>query len=103
MAFLVRFVQHYRPVDHVAFLQLEAAFAAMEQARDDYPKGRRFQPFTGREPSSTLIWEAEFPTLELAEQAIGRIARDPEHADLFSKQALFILDTFTEIYEVLKF
>ena len=101
MAYILRFVQRYRPADREAFMGLEAAFTRMEERRADWPQGRRRQPYTGREPTGTLIWEAEFPTLAEVEQALARIAVDPEHEELFRKQAPFMTETFTEIDEVL--
>lgn len=102
MPYILRFVQRYRPADRDAFMDLEAQFYAMEKRRTDWFKGTRRQPFTGREPVSTLIWEAEFSTLADVQQALARIAADAEHERLFQKQVPFITEAFTEIDEVLE-
>lgn len=101
MAYVLRFVQHYRLVDRAVFLQLESRFAALERRRDDFPKGRRLQPYAGREPTCTLIWESEFPSLAKAQEALAQIEADAEHEKLFREQAPYMTDAYTEINEVL--
>ncbi|MFN7996574.1 MAG: hypothetical protein U0Q18_23385 [Bryobacteraceae bacterium] len=102
MAYILRFVQHYRPADRGAFMELEAKFAELERCRDDFPKGRRLQPYAGREPAGTLIWESEFATLALAQGALALLEGSSEHEALFRQQAPYMLDAYTEIYEVLE-
>lgn len=102
MPYILRFVQRYRPEDREAFMNLEAQFAAMEKRRTDWLQGRRRQPYSGREPSNTLIWETELPMLAEVQQALARIAADPEHEELFRKQVPFMTDAYTEIDEVLE-
>jgi hypothetical protein len=101
MAYIVRFVQHYLPEQRAAFMKVEAKFAAMEQRRTDWPKGRRSQPFAGREPSHTLIWESEFPSLAEAEVALSKISTDAEHTALFAEQAPYMTESYAEINEIL--
>jgi len=84
-------------------MQVEAKFAAMERQRCDFPKGRRLQPCTGREPSNTLIWESEFPTLAEAQAAISMLSCDNGHEELFQQQVPYITDAYIEIHEVLVF
>ena len=102
MAFILRFVQEYRVGDRDTFMDLEARFAEMERRREDWPTGRRFQPFAGDLPTHTLIWEHEFASLAEAQAAIALIDGDREHADLFSQQAPTIVSARTEIYETLE-
>ena len=101
MAYTLRFVQRYRPENREAFMKLEAEFARMAQARDEMPKGRRSQPYAGREPTCTLIWECTFPSLADAQSGLARIEADPQHEKLFRRQAPYMEDAYTEIYEVL--
>jgi hypothetical protein len=103
MAFILRFVQRYPVADRESFMALEAEFAAMERRRSDWPKGRRYQPYAGREPTHTFIWEREFPTLAEAQEALQRIGSDPEHEELFRRQAPYITRAHTEIFETLEF
>ncbi|NQU09198.1 hypothetical protein HQ590_00280 [bacterium] len=103
MAYKLRFVQRYRPADRAAFMKLEAQFAAMEKRRADFPHGRRWQTYAGREPTNALIWECEFPTLTAAQQALAQLEADPEHGQLFEQQVPCFLDAYTEIYEELEF
>jgi hypothetical protein len=67
MPYVLRFVQRYRPADEKAFLSLEAKFAALERKHRDFPKGRRFRPYAGRESVHTLVWECEFEIYEVLE------------------------------------
>ena len=103
MAYVLRFVQHYRPADREAFMNLEAQFCAMEQRRDDWVKGTRRQPYSGRTQTNTLIWECHFATLEDVQQTLVHMSSDPEHEALFKKQAPFMTDAYTEIDEILEF
>jgi len=103
MPFVLRFVQKYHPKDSVEFMRWEALFAAMEQRRDDLPKGRRSQPVAGRLPTNSLIWECEFETPAEAQAAIVAFSNDEEHQRLFAGQAAFITEAYTEINEVLTF
>lgn len=103
MPYVLRFVQRYRAAERGRFMELEAKFAQLERNRPDFPKGRRSQPCSGREPCNTLIWECEFPTLEEAHAALAKIEADPEHDELFARQVAFFEDAWTEIYELLEF
>lgn len=103
MAYILRFVQGYAVADRERFMALEEEFAAMEERREDWPKGRRYQAYAAREPTNALIWEHEFSTLAEAEEALQRIGTDPEHEELFRRQAPYITRAHTEIFETLEF
>ena len=100
MAFVLRFVQRFRPADEAAFMALEAQFEALER-RKGWPGGRRSRPVSGREPGNTLVWECELPTLSAANEAVATLGRDPDHARLLKRQIPFFLEAWTEVYEVL--
>jgi hypothetical protein len=100
MAYVLRFVQRFRPRDEAAFMALETQFAALER-RKGWPRGRRSRPFAGREPGHTLIWECELPTLAAANELVATLGRDPGHARLLRRQLPFFLESWTEVYEVL--
>jgi hypothetical protein len=103
MAFVVRLVQRFRPEDRAAFMELEAKFAELERRRPDFPKGRRMQPYAGREPTNSLIWQCQFATLSDAQAALALMDADPEHERLFKAQVPYFAEAYTEIYEVLDF
>ena len=103
MPYIVRLVQRYNPEQRAAFMNVEAKFAAIEQRRSDFPKGRRSQPYAGREPSNTLIWESEFPSLAEAQAALAKISSDREHEALFREQVPYMSELYTEIDEILEF
>ena len=102
MAAILRFVQRYELKDRQAFMDLEKKFVDMEQRRTGWPKGRRSQPYAGREPNNTIICEFEFATRAEAEDAIAMMAADPEHEALFRQQVVYMKDTYSEINELLE-
>jgi hypothetical protein len=103
MAFVLRFVQRFRPEHREAFMELEAGFADLERRRPDFPKGRRMQPYAGREPTNSMIWECEFATLAEVQEALAFMEADAEHKELFDAQVPYFAEAYTEIYEVLDF
>jgi len=103
MPYVLRFVQRFRAADEAAFMVLEAQFAALEELKEDWPRGRRSRPFAGRDPVHTLIWECELPSLDAVNQAATRLANDPDHERLLKRQLPYFLEAWTEIYEVLEF
>jgi hypothetical protein len=103
VSYTLRFVQKFRPQDRAEFMKWESMFAAMEQRRDDLPKGRRSQPMAGPLPTNSLIWECDFTTLADAEQAILALSNDGEHEVLYRQQAAYMTEAYTEITEILDF
>jgi hypothetical protein len=101
VSYVLRFVQEYAVGERERFMELEARFAEMERRREDFPTGRRLQPYAGAEPTNALIWECGFDTLGELHAALERIEADPEHADLFAQQAPCITRARTEIYQTL--
>jgi hypothetical protein len=101
MAYVLRFVQEYRAGDRERFMELEARFAEMERRRPDWPHGRRLERAAGGEVTNALIWECGFASLAEVEEALRRIAADPEHEALFRHQAPFITRARTEILQTL--
>ena len=101
MAYVLRFVQEYAVDERERFMELERRFAEMERRREDWPTGRRLEPYAGAEPTNALIWECAFDTLAELHAALERIESDPEHAELFAQQAPCITRARTEIYQTL--
>jgi hypothetical protein len=101
MAYMLRFVQQFNPADERVFMDLEKKFAALERQAEGFPRGRRYQPYSGREPRHTLVWQCEFSTLESLNQALARLAASEEHDRLFAEVAPTMINSYTEIYEVL--
>jgi hypothetical protein len=99
MAFKLRFVQKFQAHKRKEFIKLEKKFIELEQTNPEFPKGRRYVPYAGREPGNTLIWESEFKTLEEAQKALELIESHPKHEELFQQQVPYFLDAYTEIYE----
>lgn len=98
MAYKLRFVQRFKQDKEKEFMDLEKKFIQLEQTVKEFPKGKRFIPFSGREPVNTLIWECEFPTLEEANQAVDFLGNDPRHEELFKQQVQYFIESYTEIF-----
>ena len=98
----LRFVQRFKQSGRRDFTELEREFVQLEQHEPTFPKARRFIPVTGREPSNTMIWEAEFNNMEEASRALEIIEGNAIHNKLFIKQSAYMLDAYTEIYEEFK-
>ncbi len=101
MAYVLRFVQRYRPEGRDEFMRLEALFAALERSHPQFPRGRRSQPYAGREPGNTLVWDCPFDTIEQLNHALEVLAASAEHGELYRQQVPYMTDAYTEIYEVL--
>lgn len=99
MVYKLRFVQRFKQHSRNEFLELEKLFIDLERTQTDFPKAKRYIPVTGKEPTNTLIWEAEFASLEDVYNALHILAVSTEHDELFSKQSEYMLDSYTEIYQ----
>ena len=98
MAYLLRFVQRIDTAHREDFLAVERQFARFEREHN-MPRGRRYLPVSGQQPTNTLIWECEFPTLEALTQQLTAIYAHPEHERLLAQQLPYMQDCYTEIYE----
>jgi hypothetical protein len=101
MSYLLRFVQKFQESNQAEFLELEKKFILLEESTGEFPKGKRYLPYAGREASNTLIWECEFPTLQAVQDAIDLLNRDPRHTELFKQQVKFFEESYVEIYQTL--
>jgi hypothetical protein len=101
MAYILRFVQHYQPSNHKAFMELESKFRELERRCPNFPQGKRYAPVASGEPTHTLIWECEFPSLHEVQGALATVAADATHTELFKEQSPYITGMRTEIYQVL--
>jgi hypothetical protein len=101
MTIRMRIVQTFSAAHAGAFLALEKRFAELEAQRSDFPQGRRFCPIAAVDPTNTLIWEADFPTLDAAHGALRMFAADTQHEDLAVQQRPFFRDVRIEFLESL--
>lgn len=102
MRYVLRFVQQFNLADEKPFLMFERQFAELERVDAAFPKGLRLQPLSGREPRHTLIWEAELPSWAAVNEALATFSASAEHDRLLRQAAPTMLDSYTEIYEVLE-
>lgn len=99
MSVTMRLLQRYRITAEREFLALEEEFAKLERRRPDFPKGRRMKPLAAAEPTNTLVWEGEFPTLDDAKRALALFEGDPEHGALIKRQGPLFESVRIEFYE----
>jgi hypothetical protein len=99
MSVTMRILQRFDVRKEKEFLDLERLFAALERARPDLPQGRRMKPISGHEPCNTLVWEAVFPSLDAAKNALDTFAADAAHEELFAKQSELFQSVKIEFYE----
>lgn len=85
MAIILRIIQRFQTGMRTEFMELEKQFAALER-QGILLKGERITPLASREPGNTLIWQARFPSLAAAEEALKAIADSPEHTRLYDQQ-----------------
>lgn len=102
MPYKLRFVQLFDKGASKRFLELEQSFIALEKKTPELKCGRRFVSVTGREPTNTLVWEADYDTIEAAVQALQAIESNPEHDLLLDEQVQFMRDAYVEIYRELE-
>jgi hypothetical protein len=101
--YVLRFIQHYRPANRKAFLDIEAKFRDLEQCSQNLSQVRRSQPVASGASTHSLIWECEFSSLADVQEALAQLADDPTHTELFEQQSPYITEMRTEIFEVLEF
>jgi hypothetical protein len=102
MAIILRIVQRFQTHKKLDFMALEKQFAALEH-QGVLLKGERMVPLAGREPGNTLIWQARFPDLAAAAEALKFIENSPEHTRLYDQQKEYMEDTWLELYELLDY
>ncbi|HVN79553.1 MAG TPA: hypothetical protein VMW38_11195 [Terriglobia bacterium] len=103
MRVTMRIIQRFTAPHEREFMALEKQFADLEAARPDYPKGRRLQPISGGEPCNTLIWECDFPDLNMAYKTLDFFAGDSAHEALLQNQLPFFEQVKVEFYRKLEF
>jgi hypothetical protein len=101
MAIKIRILQTYDIVHEKEFLELEKRFADLEKKRKDFPQGKRYKPVSASQPTNTLVWEAEFPTMQEAYNVLNFFTSDAEHEDLAEKQRRMFKEVKIEFLETL--
>lgn len=102
MRYKLRLVQKFSEGNREDFVRLEREFAQLEKDDVRYPRGKRYTPITGRDGKNTLIWEAEFGTLEEVFAAMNFMSGDPKHEALYAVQSKYFLESYMEILETLE-
>lgn len=101
MSYKLRFVQTFDKSGSKAFLDLEQKFIQLERTQQ-IKTGRRFLPVMGRMPTNTLIWEAEFNSMESALSTLKEIEENADHDALLDEQIIYMKDMYIEIYKELE-
>jgi len=103
MGIVMRILQQFEPNHEQEFMALEKKFDELEKQRPDYPKGKRMQPISANEPVNTLIWQYEFPDIEMAYKTLDFFSGDEGHEVLFRKQVAYMKEIRIEFYKTLDF
>jgi hypothetical protein len=61
------------------------------------------QPISANEPVNTLIWQYEFPDIEMAYETLDFFRGDEGHEVLFRKQVAYMKEIRIEFYKTLDF
>jgi hypothetical protein len=101
MEYKLRFIQKFSKADETAFLALEKKFAELEKVDGSLPVGKRYLPVFGKEASNTLIWEADFSTLDDAFSTLMKLENNTAHDDLLEEQIKYMTETYIEIYKTI--
>lgn len=99
MVYKLRFVQYFDKSDTEAFWKWEKKFVELEEKTPELKVGKRFAPVIGREPTNTMIWEAEYATMEEAVRVLETLEQNSEHDELLENQIKYMRDTYVELYQ----
>ena len=99
MAIKMRILQTYAVAYEKEFLALEKKFAALETRYRNFPRGVRYKPLAGAQPTNTLIWECDFPTLDAARAALEFFAGNVHHEALARQQRKYFKEVRIEFLE----
>lgn len=101
MPYKVKFTQTFDKSHQDAFLAIEQKFIELEKREPSLAKGRRYVPVFGREPTNTLIWEAEVATIEDAAALLKSIEQNEGHDALLEEQIGYMKDYYMEVWKEL--
>ena len=99
MVYKLRFVQYFDKSDTEAFWKWEKKFVELEEKTPELKVGKRYAPIIGREPTNTMIWEAEYDTMEEAVRVLETLDQNSEHDKLLENQIKYMRDTYVELYQ----
>ena len=94
----LRFVQKFERENQERFLEIEKKFIELEKQDSSMPKGKRYLPMMGKEPTNTLVWECEFEKLSDAMKALDSIELNETHTKLLNEQCCYMVETYNELY-----
>ena len=98
MVYKLRFVQTFDKSNEKVFWDWEKKFVELEEKTPELKRGNRYVPVIGREPTNTMIWEAEYDSLEEAMSVIGLLENNDEHDTLLQQQIAYMRDAYVELY-----
>jgi hypothetical protein len=102
MVYKMRFIQTFDKGAQAKFLELERNFIELEKRAPEMKCGRRFIPVISREATNTMVWEAEYDTMEEAVKALQAIEGNTEHDAYLDEQIQYMRDAYVEIYRELE-
>jgi hypothetical protein len=72
----------------------------LEEKTQELKVGKRYVPVMGREATNTLVWEAEYDSLDEAMNVLKLLENNQEHDDLLKSQIVYMRDAFVELYRL---
>jgi hypothetical protein len=98
MVYKLRFVQTFDKRDEEAFWHWERKFMELEAKTPELKVGKRYAPVMGKEATNTMVWEAEYDSLQEAMQVLTLLENNSEHDELLSRQIVYMRDAYVELY-----
>lgn len=100
MVYKLRFIQSYDKCNEEAFWQWEKKFMELEEKTPELKVGKRYVPVMGKEATNTLVWEAEYDSLEEATRVLALLENNNEHDELLKHQIAYMRDAYVELYRL---
>jgi hypothetical protein len=101
MVYKLRFVQTFDKSNEEAFWSWEKKFMELEEKTPELKVGKRYVPVMGREATNTLVWEAEYDSLEEAVRVLQILENNGEHDELLKNQIVYMRDAYVELYRLI--
>jgi hypothetical protein len=98
MVYKLRFVQTFDKRNEESFWFWERKFMELEEKTPELKVGKRYAPVMGRDATNTMVWEAEYDSLEEATHVLALLENNDEHDELLSRQIVYMRDAYVELY-----
>jgi hypothetical protein len=101
LGYKLRFVQTFDKNNEESFMHWEKMFMELEEKNPGMKAGKRYVPVLGRVATNTLIWEAEYDSLEEATRSLEALGNNEMHNELLKHQVAYMRDAYIELYRAM--